>query len=105
MFGYISTKELYLLKLDTKNSENFVTCYSEGKARYTLGKKKYGFYIDIFTGTKHYIFYNASCGGEYVVEARSIIIDRRYVKKEHAELMLQELNPTCLNVKRLVKRK
>lgn len=104
MFGYISTKDLYLLKLAIVESVGFSKYHYVGSPRYALAKKrKFHHYTDVFTGTE----YSETCinGRESVVEERAIITDRKYLKKEQAVLMLQVLNPTCLNEKRLVKRK
>ena len=77
MFGYISTKDLYLLKLAIVQSEGFSKYHYVGSPRYALAKKKkIPSLYSCFTGTE----YSETCinGRESVVKERAIITDRKY---------------------------
>ncbi len=105
MFGLISTKNLYLIKLDMVTDYKYVSsmdgCYSlANNPRFTLAKKDCQYFIDIFTGTEYSSSINER--KETIVEARSIITTRKYITAKEAEFLLQELNPTYLNAKRFI---
>ena len=105
MFGLISTKNLYLVKLDMVTDYKYVSsmdgCYTlANNPRFTLAKKNSHYFIDIFTGTEYSSSINQ--GKEAIVESRSIITTRKYITTREAEFLLQELNPTYLNAKRFI---
>lgn len=80
MFGYISTKDLYLLKLAIVQSEGFSKYHYVGSPRYALAKKrKFHLYTAVFTGTE----YSETCinGRESVVKERAIITDKNIKKR------------------------
>ena len=108
MFGLISTKDLYLLKLDMVKEYYFIN-YELGRYNlannpiFTLAKKVGIYYVDVFSGKKYstYIY----CGQETVVEARGIITTRKYITSKEANFILQELNLTYLKENKLIKRR
>ncbi len=72
--------------------------------RFILAKKYGSFdYVDVFTNTKY--SNDRYEGKETVIEARSIITTRKYITTKEANLILQELNPTYLKEKKLIKRR
>ena len=99
LFGLISTKELYLLKLDVVAKFQY-TSYFNGNytlafnPRYVLARKKDGKFIDVLTGTK----YENDCveGREMIVGIKSIITSKKHITKDEANFILKELNPTYL---------
>lgn len=109
MFGLISTKNLYLLKLDMVKKYNYINFdlgqyWLANTPRFTLAKKDGLFdYVDVFTNTKY--SNDRYEGKETVVEARSIITARKYITTKEANFILQELNPTYLKEKKLTRRK
>lgn len=109
MFGLISTKNLYLLKLDMVEKSEFIdfglrNYIFANNPRFTLAKKDGLFdYVDVFTKTKYSD--RRYEGRETLVEARSIITTRKYITTKEANFILQELNPTYLKEKKLIRRK
>lgn len=73
------------------------------KPRFTLARKELFGYEDIFTGTHYSDSRNE--GKETVVEARNIITTKKYITTKEANFILQELNPTYLKEKKLIRRK
>lgn len=108
MFGLISTKNLYLLKLDMVTKYIFIN-FDLGKyslannPRFTLARKDSTEYVDVFTNTEYSD--RRYEGKETVIEASSIITTRKYITTKEANLILQELNPTYLKEKKLIRRK
>lgn len=102
MFNLISTKNLYLVELDmiTKSQQldKLTTRYFfANKPRYALARKEHKHrYIDIFTETKYSDINDV--GKEMVVRANALITSKKYLNKEDIILILQELNPTYLEV-------
>ncbi len=108
MFGLISTKGLYLLKLDMIEKYEYINFdlgkyWLANKPRFTLARKEFFGYEDIFTGT-HYSDSRKE-GKETIVEARSIITTRKYITTKEATFILQKLNPTYLKEKKRIRRK
>lgn len=108
MFGLVSTKNLYLLKLDMVTKYIFINLdlgkYSLANTpRFTLARKDGSGYVDVFTNIEY--SRGRYEGRETVVEARGIITTRKYITTKEANFILQELNPTYLKEKKLIRRK
>lgn len=108
MFGLVSTKNLYLLKLDMVTKYIFINLdlgkYSLANTpRFTLARKDGSGYVDVFTNIEY--SRGRYEGRETVVEARGIITTRKYITTKEANFILQELNPTYLKEKKVNKKK
>lgn len=106
MFGLISTKNLYVVKLDLvtdyRQLNHFEGKYRlAGKPRFALAKKIDFNYIDIFTGTKYsdLVF----PGEEIVIQSRAILTSKKYITKKVANIILQEIRHDYLDDKKLIK--
>ena len=106
MFGMISTKDLYVVKLDVVTDYKQLNLFEgkyklSGNARFTIAKKVSSNYIDIFTGTKYSDTVFPS--EEIVVQSRAILTYKKYITKKEINILLQEINRAYLENKKLVK--
>lgn len=113
MFNRISTKDLCLVQLrilereEWKSLDTYISRYSNQK-RFTIAKKLNdygeGKYKDIFTHTIYRSRRNIlNIGEEFVYTEKNIITDKKYITREEATCILQNLNPNYLPEKPLIR--
>lgn len=97
MFGLLSTKNLYLVKLDMVTDYRYVKafcgeCKLAYNPRFALAKKRDFEYIDVFTGTK----YDSHGREEKEIVVEAMITTKKFIMKEEVSLLLKKLNLTYL---------
>ena len=97
LFGLISTKELYLLKLDVVAKFQY-TSYFNGNytlafnPRYVLAKRTNSIsYKDVFNKTT-YDSFECMIGQETIVEARHVVTDKKYITSNEAKKLIKKYN-------------
>lgn len=97
MFGLISTKDLYLLKLQLIKQyifeNNRLIAYElSTNPRYVLAKRTSIIdYKDIFNKTT-YDSFECMIGQETIVEARHVVKDKKYITSNEAKKLIKKYN-------------
>ena len=97
MFGLISTKDLYLLKLQLIKQyifeNNRLIAYElSTNPRYVLAKRTDSIsYKDVFNKTTYNSF-ECMIGQETIVEARHVVTDKKYITSNEAKKLIKKYN-------------
>ena len=95
MFGQLPTKNLYLVALAPIISMDYSHFCVSDERRYALCRKvNFLRYKDIFTGTEYREPCFCEIGDETVIASKAIMTDKKFIPRDVAISMLEDVNPT-----------